>query len=108
MANAAGFHFDQHFVRTGSGTLHFFESQRSFEVVKHGGFHGRGLARYRGDSESKKTRASGAHSVAQGLAPRRKNSTALAARSTSLCGPWRSTAHWRTTVLNSPSINSAR
>jgi len=25
--------------------------------------------------------------VAQGLAPRRKNSTALAARSTSLCGP---------------------
>src|ERR1700679_3043795 len=98
MTNATRFDFDQHLIRAGSGTLDFFEGQGSFEVVEYGGFHGRPRKSWRFRIREK-TRAPGAYAGAQGLAPRRKNSTALAARSTSLCGPWRSTAHWRPTVL---------
>src|ERR1700720_4779211 len=118
MADAAGFDLDQDILRAGLRLLDVFHDERRFEIAKDGGFHRNfpgtlcprdsGLAKKRWNFFALEAISKESPDTAHGLAPRKKNSTALCTRSVSLCGPVRSTAHCRTTVLKSPSMNSAR
>src|ERR1700683_544198 len=110
MTYPARFHFDQYFLRSGFWPINVFDSQRLFEFTQDGGFHGIDLEEFqmRELTYFYFTHLTTERKIGYGCAPRKKNSTAFLTRSVSLWGPVRSTAHWRTTVLKRPSMNSTR
>jgi hypothetical protein len=116
VADAASLDLDENLVRVEFRPRNLFEHERLFEFVQDCGlhahlsvYHKQSAEKFRGPSDFRvgtrlkpALREAGSFSftlAAYGCAPSRKKATALRTRSVKLCGPERSTAHRRTTVV---------